>query len=97
MLSKEVFKTEMERLKRFFCNWQLDISSKEVMQDWYSMFEELTDHQFKTAVKQYVKNENFNPSVSGITKHVNENIKKPTGNKKIVQMTQEEYEVLLNE
>lgn len=75
MLNKEIFKSEMQRLKRFYPNWAIDFSCKETMRDWYSSFEALKDHQFQNAVKQYVKNETFNPSVAGIMKHISKNSK----------------------
>lgn len=69
MLSKEIFKTEMERLKRFYPNWPLDISCKLVMIDWYSMFKKMNDREFERMIVKHIENEKFNPTIATLNNH----------------------------
>ena len=66
MLTKKVFKKQMQKLVNLYPNWKINISDKEVMQDWYEQFKNYEDEVFEERVQDYIDNQNYPPTVAGI-------------------------------
>lgn len=87
MLSKEVFKKEIQDLAVCFPNWNIDLGDKRVLQVWYSMFNNQEDEDFKTMVNRYKKSEKFNPTIAGLLYHKVDKPFRPES----VEITEEDY------
>ena len=72
MVSKEVFRRQMQRLKNLFPNWKADLSDKQVVKDWYNEFKELSEKRFVNKVDKFVADSSYPPTVAGI---MNEDLK----------------------
>jgi len=80
MLDKEVFKQQMEKLDRLYPRWGADIEDSKTMKVWYEQFKDMSDKEFKNKVDDYIKNNQYNPTVAGILDKENE----PNRNMKFV-------------
>ena len=80
MLDKEVFKQQMEKLDRLYPRWGVDIEDSKTMKVWYEQFKDMSDKEFKEKVDDYIKNNQYNPTVAGILDKENE----PNRNMKFV-------------
>jgi len=80
MLDKEVFKQQMEKLDRLYPRWGVDIEDSKTMKVWYEQFKDMSDKEFKNKVDDYIKNNQYNPTVAGILDKENE----PNRNMKFV-------------
>ena len=72
MVSKEVFKRQMQRLKNLFPNWKANLSDREVIKDWYNEFKDLPEEEFVRKVDKFVADSSYPPTVAGI---MNEDLK----------------------
>ena len=72
MLDKEVFKQQMEKLDRLYPRWGVDIEDSKTMKVWYEQFKDMSDKEFKEKVDDYIKNNQYNPTVAGILDKENE-------------------------
>lgn len=70
MLTKDVFKQQMEILIATYPTWGIKCEDPNVMQVWYSMFEQYSDYRFKYAVTMFVQHEKFNPTVAVLTDYL---------------------------
>ena len=89
MLDKELFFEGMEELLKFFPNWNIDLSEEQNTRAWYNKFKHMSDGRFIKAVDEYIRNEQFNPTVAGILKYYLPEQKKTA--------TQIEHEKMLQE
>ena len=80
MLDKEVFKQQMEKLDRLYPRWGADIEDSKTMKVWYEQFKDMSDKEFKNKVDDYIKNNQYTPTVAGILDKENE----PNRNMKFV-------------
>ena len=66
MLSKDVFKEQMQRLKNIFPEWNAKLGDEQVIKHWYREFEDLSDKRFVAKVNNYIKTSKYKPTVAGI-------------------------------
>lgn len=66
MLSKEVFKKELQKLVYIYPGWKFQFTSKEAVQALYSYFADIEDKEFTEMVTNYVINEKFPPTVASL-------------------------------
>jgi len=88
MLDKEVFFTGMENLLRFYPNWRIKLDDVNVSKSWYEQFSYMQDRSFEIMINNYIRGENFNPTVSGLLKHsVEDEVYRPDS----VEITEDDY------
>ena len=68
MLSKEVFKRELERLLAFYPLWRVNEKSPVVMKAWYDFMNELgaTDKTLEFSVTKHINEISFNPTITSL-------------------------------
>lgn len=69
MLSKEVFKENMDKLLKSYVNWKFDRSDSEMVSIWYEKFKYKNDKEFSEMVDAYILEEKFNPTIAGILEY----------------------------
>lgn len=68
MLTKEVFKKEMERINVLYPRWGVDITCKFSMRTWYEQLNNMSDQEFSIMVNNHIKFEERNPTVASLLK-----------------------------
>ncbi len=68
-LDKDTFVDYMEIMVDAFPNWTGDISDRRFMATWYSFFEDMSDEDFATMVKDYINKETYPPSIAGLKRY----------------------------
>lgn len=68
MLNINVFKEQLDLLKCFFPNWEVNHRSKYLLEAWYPHFENMNDTQFIAMIDNYIKTQREYPTVRGLLK-----------------------------
>lgn len=68
MLSKEIFKQEIENLVYAYPTWKMKYTEPKAMRTWYRNFESMNDSQFIKMVDKYIKTQTWNPTIAGLLK-----------------------------
>lgn len=66
MLSKEIFKEQINRLVDIYPTWKIEYAQPRVMKNWYDRFKTLHDIQFTKMVDKYIDTERSVPTVAGL-------------------------------
>ena len=72
MLSKEIFKEQINRLVDIYPTWKIEYAQPRVMKNWYDRFKTLHDIQFTKMVDKYIDTERSVPTVAGLLSHKEE-------------------------
>ena len=73
-LSKDVFKTGMQKLIDVFTAWRIEIDNPRVMATWYEFFQDWKDETFLQTVNNYIREESAPPTVKGLYDHKHKSI-----------------------
>src|SRR5699024_5375386 len=66
VLDKEVFKKHIDKLSVSDPNWTFDMSDATTAIIWYEQFEHMEDRRYSHMVDQYIKSNEYNPTVKGL-------------------------------
>src|SRR5699024_9412838 len=66
MLEKEVYKKQIDKLSVLYPNWKFDKSDATTAIIWYEQFEHMENDRFSHMVDQYIKSNQYNPTVKGL-------------------------------
>ncbi|MHA1304073.1 MAG: hypothetical protein ACTSPI_10270 [Candidatus Heimdallarchaeaceae archaeon] len=75
-LDEAVFLKGIEKIVMFFPNWNIKTEDKEVMRNWYEIFKCCDDKAYTKMIDEYIKKENYQPTVAGLNKYYKAPIKK---------------------
>lgn len=66
MLSKELFKEQIERLLYLNPTWKIDYTNSKALKAWYDVFKDLHDVQFTKMVDKYIRTKDVVPTPGGL-------------------------------
>jgi len=65
-MTYEEFAQGIDKLLSAYPTWSIKYDDRKAMQVWYEFFENLTEEEFKQIVKDYIKTEQYNPTIAGL-------------------------------
>lgn len=88
MLDKNIFLINMKKLATLYGNrWNVDFDNAEDINIWYEQFKHFGDRSFEKTVQNYINNERFAPTVSGLLDYKTDYNFRPES----VEITEDDY------
>ncbi len=66
MLSKEVFKSGIEKMIVVYPNWSIKADDSKVMATWYGFFKDMNDDHYKSMINKHINDVKFNPTIASL-------------------------------